>query len=101
MGVLAGDRTKEGFILHRGTSIRIALQEQDWNASQALELHGRFESADSLEVGFRLDIDADLSTSTWLKPLSALLAGESASFAGKAARPFWGTTGAKAMFEAG
>ena len=52
--------TKEDFILHRGTSVRIEVLEPDWNAFEALELHATLESPAPLELGIRLDIGAGL-----------------------------------------
>jgi hypothetical protein len=50
------ERAKEGFILPRGTSVRIRVPQPDWNAFPALELHATLEAATPLEVGIRLDI---------------------------------------------
>lgn len=54
------EHTEEGFILHRGTSIRIAVQQPDWNAFEALELRGTLDSPAPLELGIRLDIGTGL-----------------------------------------
>ena len=52
------ERTKEGFVLHRGTSVRIEVLQPDWNTFEALELHATLEASKPLEVGIRLDIGA-------------------------------------------
>jgi hypothetical protein len=54
------ERSENGLILHRGSSIRVEVPYPDWNAFQALELEGTLESAGPLELGIRLDIDAGL-----------------------------------------
>ena len=54
------ESTEEGFILPRGTSVRIQVLQPDWNAFQALELHASLEAATPLEIGLRLDIGAGL-----------------------------------------